>query len=148
MSEPNNNPNANLQAYFTEQKKSIELLLEKLDSNIFLHHLNKWIFLAAEISLYLVFIGNLILAAVLPTLLQAAFFHEHYPSKMYQKEQEGFIKLNLLLCIVLVFLSLLVLVLAISLRRTRKRRELIRESFNEVENMKNRLDDALNRFTP
>lgn len=115
METPDQNLSQQARAYFLQQGAGINKLTEILNSNVFIHHLNRWWSFLLEFALYLTFlIGLICLCGV--------------------AGKEGFI---------FGLVSLPSPFIAMLLRRNRKRAKLIHQAAQEIEKMKLEFDNAV-----
>jgi hypothetical protein len=117
--------NHHVRSYFLQQGKSITLLYNILDSNIFIHHVKKWLSLIIEAITYLFVIGAIAIVAFVPD-----FFHD---------EDEN---LMIILKSAIIGLMLPTLAFARLLASSRKKNELVREAYMETVKMKEEFERA------
>ena len=118
--------NHQVRSYFLQQGKSITLLYNILDSNIFIHHVKKWLSFIIEAVMYLFVVGAIAIVVFAPD-----FFLD---------ENEN---LMLLLKCTIIFLALPTLAFARLLASSRKKNELVRNAYMETVKMKEEFERAV-----
>lgn len=112
--------------YFLQQGKSINLLYTILDSNIFIHHVKKWLSLIIEWVMYL-----LVIAAITVVVYAPDFFFDANENLM------------ILLKSTIICLCLPTFAFARLLASCRKKNELVREAYIETVKMKEGFERAV-----
>lgn len=119
-----------MQKVIQQQQAGLERLTNILGSNILAHHAKKWLSIFLEIALYLLFVSGIVAIICLP------FMVDPNSSPEQQIAQEKLIHV----CQVLITIfSAPAPILAVLLTRNRKKNELIKQAFEEVKAMKNKL---------
>lgn len=117
--------NHQARTYFVQQGKRIALLYNLLDSNMFIHHVKKWLSVIIEIIMYLFVVAAIAVVAFAPDL--------------FPGDNE---ELILLLKCVIICLSLPTLAFARLLASCRKKNELVRDAYMEILKMKEEFEKA------
>ena len=137
--------------YFLAQGQSIKRLHDLLGSNLLIHHLSKWLSVLLEISFYAAFAFLIIGAICIPTDLTAyvqlplrevdpnVFDPNAFDVDVYNRDFSGLIYGVKFL---MVLIGLPFLLFARLLARNRKKSNLMRTAFGEVEKMKRSFEEA------
>lgn len=153
MDNDSNNLGHQTRAYFLQQGQSINRLDDLLGSNILIHHLSKWLSVLLEISLYIAFAFLIIGAICIPTDMTAyinlpmrevdpsLFDSNAFDVDVHNRE---FSNVIYVVKFIIVLIALPFLLFARLLARNRKKSNLIRTSFDEVEKMKKSFEEAIN----
>ncbi len=118
--------NHQVRSYFLQQGKSITLLYTILDSNIFIHHVKKWLSCIIEVIMYLFVIAAIAIVAFAPDF--------------FLNENEN---LMIILKSTIIALALPTFAFARLLASSRKKNELVREAYIETVKMKEEFERAI-----